>query len=97
MSISAATYRLWARKNFPPPWDARVLESYTTEDFTPFFAASHAVGDLVVRCPTRRAARVLTAFKQRVFLYSFEHAPISYKLTDGGPCAPGAQGAFHGS
>jgi len=98
MSISARQYNSWARRNFPAPWDGHVLSSYTTESFTPFFAASQAVGDLVVRCPTRRAARVLTADRgRRVYLYSFDHAPVSYKLTDGGPCAPGAQGAFHGS
>ena len=144
MTISFSQYRRWAARNFPPPWAADVLAEYTVEQFTPFFAASHAVGDLVVRCPTRRAARVLTgpppppppppsppsgvveeeeeeaaeadassaprlqnssgrcgrgngSSPCAVFLYSFEHAPISFKLTDGGPCAPGAQGAFHGS
>ena len=33
----------------------------------------------------------------KVFLYEFTHSPISYKLTDGGPCAAGAEGAFHGA
>ena len=84
MSISAREYKLWVRRNFPPPWDARVLSAYTMNDFTPFWAAEKAVGDLSVRCPVRRAARVLSAFGRTVFLYSFEHAPISYQLTDGG-------------
>ena len=78
-------------------------KQYSTLQHTPFWAASYAVGDLVVRCPTYRAARHLahrrTAERSAsgVYLYSFTHAPISMELTDGGPCAVGAQGAFHGA
>ena len=105
MTIDAQRYLKWTRHNFPPPWAARVAAAYSLDDYTPFWAAAHAVGDLVVHCPTRRAAVALaardgsnaTGSNTSVFVYSFTHAPISMRLSDGGPCAAGGQGAFHGA
>ena len=97
MTIDAQRYLKWTRRNFPPPWAARVAAAYSLDDYTPFWAAAHAVGDLVVHCPTRRAAVALaardgsnaTGSNTSVFVYSFTHAPISMRLSDG-PCAAAA-------
>eukprot|EP01062_Namystynia_karyoxenos_P026954 TRINITY_DN2079_c0_g2_i1.p1 TRINITY_DN2079_c0_g2~~TRINITY_DN2079_c0_g2_i1.p1 ORF type:complete len:645 (+),score=159.96 TRINITY_DN2079_c0_g2_i1:61-1995(+) len=98
MTISEAQYVNWTRSNFPEPWASRILAQYSYEKHPlPFWAAAAAVGDYVVRCPVRRAARLLAARQNATFVYAWTHTPVSRQLTGGGPCAEGGQGAFHGA
>jgi hypothetical protein len=124
MWIDDKQYAAWVTENFPAAngFAQKVQAQYSLDRFLPFWAANAALGDCIMRCPTRRAARMLSrinlltpaaeaakgsgsgsgsgnsnASESGVFVYSFTHAPVSYKLTTGGPCTDGAQGAFHGA
>ena len=49
-------------------------------DYRYLYAAQAAVGDFVLHCPTRRAARMLSSSQnatttRKVFAYTFDHAP----------------------
>jgi carboxylesterase type B len=97
-TMSENQYVKWVQRNFAQPWVDKLLKRYSTDEFTPFFAAAQATGDLVVRCPTHRAARFLQKPSgASIFLYRYTHEPLSRKLHSGNLCAAGAQGAFHGS
>lgn len=66
-------------------------------DYRYLYAAQDAVGDFVLHCPTRRAARMLSALPKdpgtsqplrKVFAYTFDHAPwMSLNFGDPIPCA----------
>ncbi len=75
-------------------------------DYRYLYAAQEAVGDFILHCPTRRAARTLSATAmpqnsstanttRRVFAYTFDHAP-RMSLNFGDPI-PWVFGAYHGS
>lgn len=69
---------------------AKIAAEYPSTSFaSPRKAAADVLTDGLYVCPARRFARALTAAGVPVFLYSFNHAPIS-------PMFPDA-GAFHAS
>ncbi len=69
---------------------AAILAEYPSTSFaSPANAAADVLTDSAYVCPTRRLARALVGAGLPVFLYSFNHAPVS-------PMFPDA-GAFHGS
>ena len=71
-----------------PGKGAEVVAMYPTADYgSAQAAAAAAVGDAGFVCPTRRAARMLSAGGAKAFLYHFTHDP--------GPSLLGDLGAFH--
>eukprot|EP00966_Prymnesium_polylepis_P282475 6527016-Prymnesium_polylepis.1 len=62
--MTQAQYTDWAHRNFPQPWASKVLRRYNVSDYSPFFSASHVVGDLAVRCPTQRAMHFLSTIQE---------------------------------
>ena len=59
-----------------------------------WWEASTIVGDFVLACPTRNAARVLSSAGHSTFLYYFNHTPI-FSVNMGG--GAGNEGCFHGA
>ena len=74
-----------ATNDTTPGNDARVT--------TWWWAVSHVIGDYILSCPARRAARQLTALGHKVFVYYFNHTPAtSINAFD-----TYLTGAFHGA
>lgn len=104
MTLGENRFVRWAKGNFPEQWSAAVLSTYPLDHHTPFWAASSALTDYIFKCPTQRAARVLSqASAPAVFEYNFVIDPVGVKVrpTDnygyrGTPCSPGSQGVAVG-
>lgn len=94
MSTDYGTFLQWTSDVFSGVWADKVQKQYSMEKYLPFWAASKATGDFMVRCPARRAAVALSKIAtggadadpsltpREVFFYDFTHSPISSKLDD---------------
>ena len=98
-NTTAAGFRAWVRRNFRAQ-EAAVMQLYAGigEKQSYWWAATKVLGDFIMTCPHRRAARLLAAQRARlsgvrqgldststaVYRYYFTHVPLDARMHAGG-------------
>merc|ERR1712127_189855 len=96
-------FETWATQMFGPETATALLPLYTPNVTAKgdavaapsdwWWSISAVIGDYVLTCPARRAARQLTKLGRDVFVYYFSHTPV--ESVNSWPTS--LFGAFHGS
>lgn len=92
--------RAYPEASYPPEVQPPVCRGEDECGTNFYWAATHAVGDYAITCPTRRAMRLLTRGGRRVFGYFFQHTPrvsLNFPQVINNYSATLLEGAFHGA